>query len=166
MKTTSVMIQSLCVPCHNHCRYCLLSWNGVVEGAPWSRAIHTAERYLNELRDQGIKCSFSFGYSMEHHDLRNALRTLRRLGSPTAHFLQCDGMRMRNEEECHALMEMLVEEGVEQLSFTVYGLKEYHDRFAGRAKDFELLLRMMKASRIPFATRIPLTRENITQMIW
>lgn len=97
MRTTSVLIQSLCVPCNNHCRHCLLSWNGQTEGADWDRSIRIAERFLDELRNQmpDVKSSFTFGYSMEHPDLQGAIRTLRALGSPMADFLQCDGMRMR-----------------------------------------------------------------------
>ena len=165
MKTTSVLIQTLCVPCHNRCRYCLLSWDGRALGADWDRSVRLAERYLKELRERcpEISGSFSFGYSMEHPDLRGAIRTLRRLGSPTADFLQCDGMKQRSEGECAGLMDMLREEGIRQLNFTVYGLEAYHDRFAGRKGDYALLLRMMGAARtagLPFTTGIPLTAEN------
>ncbi len=169
MKTTSVLIHSLCVPCGNYCRYCLLSWNGKVEGADWDRSVDLAERFLNELREQQpeIKRGFSFGYSMEHPNLKGAVRTLRRLGGPTADFLQCDGMKMRNDTECIELMEMLHDEGIKQLNFTLYGLSDYHDRFAGRKGDFELNLRMMqaaKASQLPFTTGIPLTAENVHEV--
>lgn len=169
MQTTSVLIHSLCVPCYNHCRYCLLSWNGKVEGADWDRSVNLAERFLEELRDRRpeMNSGFSFGYSMEHPDLKGALRTLRRLGSPTADFLQCDGMKMRNDTECAELMGMLRDEGIRQLNFTLYGLSDYHDRFAGRNGDFALNLRMMRAANaagLPFSTGIPLTAENIRQV--
>ena len=169
MRTTSVLIHSLCVPCYNHCRYCLLSWNGKAEGADWDRSVALAERFMDELRDQQpeIRSGFSYGYSMEHPDLKGAIRTLRRLGGPTADFLQCDGMKMRNDTECVELMGMLHDEGIKRLNFTLYGLSDYHDRFAGRKGDFELLLRMMraaKASQLPFSTGIPLTAENIHEV--
>ena len=168
MKTTSVLIQSLCVPCSDRCRYCLLSWDGKTVGAGWERSVSLAERYIKELKEQApdIKTSFSFGYSMEHPDLRQALRTLRRLGSPAADFLQCDGMKMRDEKECASLTDMLVSEGVKELNFTVYGPAEYHDRFAGRKGDFELILRMMAATKnagLYFTAGVPLTGGNIDQ---
>lgn len=169
MKTVSVLIHSLCVPCYDYCRYCLLSWNGKVEGTDWDRSVRIAERLMDELRDQQPEISrgFSFGYSMEHPDLKGAIRTFRRLGGPTADYLQCDGMKMRNDTECIELMGMLHDEGIKQLNFTLYGLSDYHDRFAGRKGDFELLMRMMRAaktSRLPFSTGIPLTAENIHQV--
>lgn len=169
MKTTSVLINSLCVPCYNYCRYCLLSWSGKVEGVVWDRSVRLAERFMDELKNQHpeIKREFSFGYSMEHPDLKGAIRTIRRLGGPTADFLQCDGMKMRNDTECVELMGMLHDEGIKQFNFTLYGLSDYHDCFAGRKGDFELNLRMMqaaKASRVPFTTGIPLTAENVHEV--
>lgn len=165
MKTASVMIQSLCVPCRCRCRHCLLSWSGRTEGAEWGRSVRLAERFLQELRESRpeLSCAFSFGYSMEHPELREALRTLRRLGSPTAEFLQCDGMKMRDEIQCGELMRLLREENVKKLNFTFYGLPEYHDRFAGRPGDHALLLRMIAAAGehgLPFTAGICLTAEN------
>ena len=169
MKTTSVLIQSLCAPCFCRCRYCLLSWDGHVVGADWERSVNLAERFIKELTEQApeIKTGFSFGYSMEHPDLKKALKTLRRLGSPTADFLQCDGMKMRDGKECASLMETLVSEGVKELNFTVYGKEEYHDRFAGRKGDYVLILRMMKAAKnagLYFTAGVPLTGGNIEQI--
>ncbi len=166
IQTASILIQNLSVPCFNHCRYCLLSWDGKEVGAPWERGIALAERYITELTEARpqVSVSFAFGYSMEHPALPEALRTLRRLGSPTADFLQCDGMAMRDAAECGELMRMLKAAGIKRLNFTVYGLSAYHDRFAGRRGDFDLLFRMMRAADaagIPFSTGIPITKENI-----
>ena len=166
IQTKSIMIQNLCVPCHNHCRYCLLSWDGNAVGTEWERSVQLAERYMNELKEArpDADISFTFGYSMEHPNLKEAIQTLKRLGSPMAEFLQCDGMAMRDEDQCRDLMQMLKEEGIKSLNFTAYGLRDYHDRFAGRKGDFDLLLRMMNASceaGIPFTTGVPITKENI-----
>ena len=160
------MIQNLCVPCFNHCRYCLLSWDGRETGVSWERSVHLAERYIREIKAQrpSVSVSFTFGYSMEHPELKNAIQTLRRLGSPMAEYLQCDGMAMRDAEQCRELMYTLKDTGIKNLNFTVYGLRDYHDRFAGRQGDYDLLLRMMSAaygSGITFSTGIPITKENI-----
>ncbi len=169
MKTTSIMIQSLCVPCFNHCRHCLLCWDGRIEGANWDRSIRIAERLLNELRTElpEINSQFSFGYSMEHPDLREAIRTLSKLGSVQSGFLQCDGMKMRTEQECDELMRMLHSERIRELNFTVYGSREFHDSFARREGDYDLLVRMMESAKrfdVPFSVGIPLVKENINQI--
>lgn len=168
MMTESVVLQTLCVPCANRCRYCLLSWDGTPVGAPWDRSVELACRFKTWIAEHRpeLRFSFAFGYSMEHPDLRGALRTLRDIGSPQSELLQCDGMRMRNEAECAALAEMLTEEGVKQLNFTLYGLPDYHDRFAARPGDFELLLRMARAARaagLNVSVSFPLTAESAPQ---
>ncbi len=110
-----------------------------------------------------IRFDFSFGYSMEHPDLVGAIRFLRRIGSPQADFLQCDGMRMRSDSECRALMASLAQEGTAHVNFTVYGEEAYHDHFAGRTGDFALIMRMLRAAYdagIQTSAGIPLTTEN------
>ncbi len=145
IQTQSIMIQNLCVPCFNRCRYCLLSWDGKPVGTDWERGVVLAERYISELRAArpGVNVSYAFGYSMEHPELRKAI-----------------------EGQCRELMQMLKAEGIKNLNFTVYGLKDYHDRFAGRIGDYDLLLRMMNAADqagISFDSGIPITKENVRQ---
>ena len=168
MRTTSIMVQNLCVPCSCRCRYCLLSWDGRPVGISWDKGASFAQRFINEVRHSHpeIHISFTFGYSMDHPRLREAITFLKEIGSPQAQFLQCDGMRMRNEAECDDLMRVLKEEGVQDLNFTFYGQKEYHDRFASRKGDYDLLMRMIRAALshgLQVSAGIPLTAENISQ---
>ncbi|MBQ6544952.1 MAG: hypothetical protein IJL72_04365 [Lachnospiraceae bacterium] len=168
MITKSIFIQNLCTPCACRCRYCLLSWNGKTVGIPWERALAFARRFQvwqKEMRPE-LDMYYGFGYSMEHPDLRGAIRDLRSIGSPQAEFLQCDGMKMRDGAACGNLCAMLAEEGVKHLNFTIYGLPEYHDRFAARAGDFDLVLRMMAAAKdagLQVSAGIPLTHESAAQ---
>ena len=169
IETESIMIQTLCVPCMCRCRYCLISWDGKTVGASWERSTSFARRFMTEAKIlfPDIKCDFSFGYSMDHPGLKEAIRFLKEIGSPQAEFLQCDGMKQRNEEECGELVSMLGEEGIKKLNFTVYGMPAYHDRFAGRKGDFDLILRMMRAAAkegIVVSSGIPLTKENAGQI--
>ena len=168
MKTESILVQTLCVPCGCRCRYCLLSWDGTAVGADWEQSTRFAQQFRQWLRKNRpeLRFHFAFGYAMEHPDLRNALRFLRQIGSPQAEFLQCDGMRMRSRAECQTLAQMLAEEGVQTLNFTFYGLPDYHDRFANRRGDFAFLLRLMRAAdEAGLAVRagVPLTAESAGQ---
>ncbi|MBR2812469.1 MAG: hypothetical protein IKD69_13915 [Solobacterium sp.] len=168
MRTTSVMIQNLCVPCACRCRYCLLSWDGHPAGISWEDSTAFAERFLAEARQSRPETdfSFTFGYAMEHPDLVNALRFLRKTGSPQADYLQCDGMKQRSRQECEELAAILKDEGVLALNFTFYGLPEYHDRFAARQGDYELMIRMARAAvqaGLSVSAGIPITKENIRQ---
>lgn len=169
MKTESMMVQNLCVPCGCKCRYCLLSWDGKIAGIPWEQGTDFANNFIAQAKAvrPEISYSYGFGYSMEHPKLRETISFLRKIGSPQAEFLQCDGMKLRNDEGCIELVTMLAEEGVKQLNFTFYGLQEYHNRFAGRAKDFEGMLRMIRAAvkaGLTVSSGIPITSENVEQV--
>ena len=168
MKTESVLLQNLCVPCACRCRYCLLSWDGRPVGVPWERGARFALRFGERMRVERpeLRFDFSFGYAMEHPALREALRFLRRIGSPQAEYLQCDGLRMRGEAECEALAALLAKEGVRRVNFTFYGTEAYHDRFAAREGDFALLLRLMRAADaagLSVSAGVALTAENAAQ---
>ena len=165
MKTESILLQTLCVPCGCHCRYCLLSWDGHCPGADWERSAALARRMAAWLRKErpGLRFHFSFGYSMEHPRLPEALDLLRELDSVQAAFLQCDGLRIRDEGETSAFVEMLREHGVKTLNFTYYGTENYHDRFAGRKGDYAWMQRLRSAARaagLETSVGVPLTRES------
>lgn len=169
MKTESLMVQNLCVPCGCRCRYCLLSWDGKMVGIPWEQGIEFGKKFITQAKvaRPEISYSYAFGYSMEHPRLREAIRFLKEIGSPQAEFLQCDGMKLRDEVECEELVKNLIEEGIRQLNFTFYGLQEYHNRFAGRAGDFEGMLRMVNAAEtagLEVTAGIPVTSENVEQV--
>lgn len=169
MQTESVLMQNLFVPCACRCRYCLLSSDGKPVGIPWDRSAAFALQFKQWLRRNRpeLRFNFSFGYAMEHPELQSALRFLREIGSPQAEFLQCDGMKMRNQAECEGLSMLLAAEGVKHLNFTFYGLEEYHDRFSGRRGDFSLMLRMMRSAAdagLTVSAGIPLTAESAPQI--
>ncbi|MBO4298166.1 MAG: radical SAM protein [Clostridia bacterium] len=168
MRTASVMLQNLCVPCGCRCRYCLLSWAGRCVGVGYERSERFARRFHDWIAAErpDVEFNFSFGYSMEHPRLFEALAFLRSIGSVGGEFLQCDGMRFRSAAEIDELMGGLRSAGVRSLNFTFYGTAAYHDRFAGRAGDYEHLLHMIDgAVRHGFETSagIPLTRESASQ---
>ena len=169
VKTESVLVQNLCVPCGCRCRYCLLSWDGAPVGVDWERSLAFFRRFRAGIRAARLELpvEFAFGYAMEHPDLPTALTQLRELGSPHKEFFQCDGMRLRNPEECRELAALLAREGIKKLNFTLYGLEDYHDRFAARAGDFAAILRMMAAAGeagLSVSCGIPLTLESLPQI--
>ncbi len=165
MKTTSILMQTLCVPCLCHCRYCLLSWDRHLTGAPYERSATYARRFADWLQANRpeISFNFAFGYSMEHPRLFEALDFLRSIGSVSARLLQLDGVKIRTETECAEWMCSLRAHGVEQVNLTFYGLREAHDRFAERPGEFDNLLRLAAAAQnagIGVSAGIPLTAQS------
>ena len=167
MKTTSVSVMNLCVPCHCHCRYCLLQWSGQTTGIDYARSEAYARRahaWMKKNRPETF-FSFYFGYSMEHPQLCTVIDFLRSIGSPGGEFLQFDGMAFRSDAELHSLLLDLQAHGIRLIDLTFYGARDYHDRFAGRTGDFDYMLRVLRCANdigLNVQVGVPLTQENIS----
>ncbi len=168
MQTVSINVCTLCVPCANRCRYCLLSYDGKCSGADYERSKGYARRFFDWLKANRPELSFAFywGYSMEHPDLAGAIDFAREIGSPAAKFLQMDGLKFRSEPEIRELLTMVKGHGVEAIDLTFYGLEDYHDRFAARRGDFAYMMQILKIANeigLDVNAGMPLTRENAAQ---
>ena len=168
MKTVSINVVNHCIPCENHCRYCLLSWCGKLSGVDYERSESYARRFHEYIRQNRPELSFVFyfGYSMEHPSLAQAVRFLGSIGSPGGEFLQFDGMRHRTETELRVLLRELMESGIRTIDLTFYGIGEVHDRFAGRSGDYDQLMLIWRvANELSLSVNVgmPLTTENAAQ---
>ena len=169
MKTVSINVMNLCVPCENRCRYCLLSYDGKVSGVDYKRSETYAKRFYDWLRKNRPDMSFlfGFGYSMEHPDLLNAIDFCRSIGSATGEFLQFDGMKFRSDTDLEKLLRQLQKHEIKLIDLTFYGTESYHDRFAARTGDYRLMMHTLaQANKIGLdvTVSIPITHENVNQM--
>ena len=169
MKTTSVNVMNLCVPCENRCRYCLLSYEGKLGGVDYKRSEAYAKRFYEWLRENRPDLSFlfGFGYSMEHPNLLGAIDFCQSIGSATGEFLQFDGMKFRTDEELETLLKQLQAHGIKLIDLTFYGTESYHDRFAARTGDYRLMMNTLTQANkvgLDVAVSIPITHENAEQM--
>lgn len=169
VKTKSINIQNLCIPCYNHCKYCLLSWSGKCLGIDYDRSVRYAKAFYEWLKKEHSEIDFmySFGYSMEHPKLIESIKFMQETGSPSGEFLQLDGMKMRSKTELQDLFENLKAAGIKLVDFTFYGTKDYHDKFAGRQGDFEFMMNSLESALqygIEAEVGIPVTKENLQQL--
>ena len=169
MKTVSINVMNLCIPCENRCRYCLLSYDGKVSGVDYKRSERYARRFYEWVRVNRPELSFlfGFGYSMEHPDLLSAIDFCQSIGSATGDFLQFDGMKFRTDKELEMLLRQLKDHGIKLIDLTFYGTEEYHDRFAARRGDYQLMihtLAMANKLNLNVTVSIPITHENADQM--
>lgn len=169
MKTVSINVMNLCMPCENRCKYCLLSYNGKVSGVDYKRSEAYAKRFYDWIKTNRSDLSFlfGFGYSMEHPNLTDAVDFCRSIGSPTGEFLQFDGMKFRTDDELETLLLHIKKHGVKLIDLTFYGTEEYHDHFAARSGDFQLMMRTLaKANKagLDVNVSIPVTHENVHQL--
>lgn len=168
MKTGSIAVQSLCIPCANHCRYCLLSWDGKLRGVDYERSERYAKRFHDWLKENRPEMSFQFyfGYSMEHPKLLNAIDFMRSIGSAGGEFLQFDGMNFRSGPEIDSLLTDLKSHGIRAIDLTFYGTRDYHDRFAARSGDFDYMMEILTracAVGLDVMADVPLSQENSQQ---
>lgn len=168
MQTASVAVQTLCVPCFNRCRYCLLSWDGTLPGADYARSERYAQRFHQWIRENRPELSFQFyfGFSMEHPQLADAVDFMNSIGSAGGQFLQLDGLAFREDAGIRAYLSDAKAHGIRAVNLTFYGLRDYHDRFAGRRGDFDYLMAILRTARaleLEVSVGIPLTRENAPQ---
>lgn len=169
VKTVSINVMNLCVPCENRCRYCLLSYDGKVSGVDYKHSERYAKRFYEWLLENRPDLSFlfGFGYSMEHPDLLRAIDFCQSIGSATGEFLQFDGMKFRTDSELETLLQQLRDHGIKLIDLTFYGTEAYHDCFAARRGDYQLMMRTLAvANRIGLdvTVSIPFTHENAQQM--
>ena len=169
MKTVSINVMNLCVPCENRCRYCLLSYNGKTTGVDFTRSTIYAKRFYNWIQENrpDLSFMFGFGYSMEHPDLISAIKFCQSIGSATGEFLQFDGMKFRTESELRELLSNLKSNGIKLINLTFYGTEHYHDRFAARTGDFNLMMNTLKVANeidLDVSVGIPLFRDNADQI--
>ena len=169
VKTVSINVMNLCVPCENRCRYCLLSYDGRLSGVDYKRGEAYAKRFYDWLRTDRPDLSFlfGFGYSMEHPDLLGAIDFCRSIGSVTGEFLQFDGMKFRTDGELETLLLQLKDHGIKLIDLTFYGTESYHDRFAARSGDYRLMMHTLTQANkvgLDVTVSIPITHENAGQM--
>ncbi len=168
MKTVSVNVCNLCVPCENRCRHCLLSWDGRLRGVDYDRSAAFAGRFYDWLKENRPELSFAFyfGYSMDHPRLPETVDFLGKIGSPCGKFLQFDGMKFRGDRQLQELLATLGDHGIETIDLTFYGTREYHDRFAGRKGDFDYMMRILAtANQVGLGVNagVALNHENAGQ---
>lgn len=91
--------------------------------------------------------TFSYiGCSMDTPELLDYVSLSRETDSPSESYLQLNGLAQRSGAEAESFMASIAGAGIKSVDLTFYGMREYHDRFAGRRGDFDLLLRLLKAA--------------------
>ncbi|MBE5786520.1 MAG: hypothetical protein E7324_03170 [Clostridiales bacterium] len=166
METKSLMLANYCVPCHAHCRYCLLCSTGKGTGADYARGKELALDFHRQIRQERPELSFGYyiGYCMDTPLLMDYIGFCRQIGSPSAAFLQFNGFRFRPWKELLVLMENIRDAGIEMIDVTLYGREGDHDAFAGRKGDFAWLCTVVCAANhagIRVHISFPITRENM-----
>lgn len=168
MKTVSVSIENLCVPCHCGCRHCLLDSRHRATGVDYERGKAFAARFYGWMKRErpDLGGMYYVGYCNEFPQLCEHVAFVKRI-MPSFDFLQFNGMAFRSEPELLKLLEDVRDSGIRLIDLTFYGTEAYHDRFAGRQGDFRFLLTILQICEkigLDVVISVALTMENRDQM--
>ena len=113
MKTVSLGIENLSVPCHAHCRYCLLSSCGKATGVDYERGKRFVSRLYDEVREKRPDLHFFhyIGHCIDSEYLADYIGFSQSIHSPSAEFLRLNGLRLRNDTETDRFILELVDRG-------------------------------------------------------
>jgi len=170
MQTISIGIQNLLAPCRCACKYCLLqSCKKAVDGIDYNRGKKFAERFVRWAKEKGLpELPYYFiGYCAEYPQLFDNIAFNGSVGFTGANYMQCNGIRIRNEAETDEFTGRLKTAGIAMIDTTFFGNEEYHDRFAARAGDYEFMLRLAKSAvrrGITSSPSVVVTEENAAML--
>jgi hypothetical protein len=135
------------VPCAHICRYCLISESRKRSALPFSRFEQLVHRFHDwrqaERRDLeiGVFVGPSFDYDIE--TLKGVARLRERRGTKFR-ILNLGGLRIRRGEELVSWLEERQAAGIVGLHTSLAGDGDIHDRWNGRAGDFDYQLTMLR----------------------
>jgi hypothetical protein len=135
-------------PCAHICRYCLISESRKRSALPFSRFEQLVHRFHDWRQaerpdlDIGVFVGPSFDYDIE--TLKGLVRLRERRGAKFR-IVNLGGLRVRRDEELITWLEQRRDAGIVGLHTSLAGCGEIHDRWNGRAGDFEYQMTVLKA---------------------
>lgn len=166
MRTISVTVQNLCAPCGCTCRYCLLQACKKGGGVDYYRGKRIAEKFVEWSKTNSALGTpgYYIGHCAEYPQLFDNIAFNRASGAPVGgRYLQCNGIKVRDQKECDAFAAQLKGAGVDMVDVTFFGDEAYHDQFAGREGDHSFMLQFAHSAVKAGIQCIPtyvITEEN------
>jgi hypothetical protein len=134
-------------PCAHICRYCLISESRKRSTLPFSRFEQPVHRFYDWQQAErndfeiGVFVGPSFDYDIE--TLKGVARLRERRGTEFR-ILNLGGLRIRNGDELVSWLEERQAAGIIGLHASLAGCDETHDRWNGRAGDFDYQLAVLR----------------------
>lgn len=169
MKTKSINVFNQCLPCYNRCKYCLLSYNGKERGIAYERGVEFSKKMMEYLKINHPEIHFMhyLGSAMESQSLPQIIKDMKALNSPMAEFMQYDGTKFKEEQELLSILRKMKQAGIKLIDLTFYGMRAYHDEFAGRNGDFEYMMKIIDLTNsisLNVEIGIPVFKDNLDQI--
>jgi hypothetical protein len=127
-------------PCAHICRYCLISESRKRSKLPFARFEHLVHRFYDwqqtERRDLQISVFVGPSFDYDIETLKGVARLRERTGAKFR-ILNLGGLRIRRGEELAAWLQERRAAGIVGFHTSLAGCGETHDRWNGRAGDFD-----------------------------
>ncbi|HEY1505871.1 MAG TPA: radical SAM protein [Stellaceae bacterium] len=155
-------------PCAHICRYCLISETRKGTSLPWDRFEQLGHRFIEWKADCGredMSVGFFIGPSYDFDlEILHGLARLRAHRGDVFETLNLGGLRIRRDEALAAWLDERRSAGVTGLHASLAGYGETHDRWNGRAGDFDYqmsILRLGGERGMARVERLFLTRNTL-----
>lgn len=135
--------------CHCHCRHCLLESGRDITTVAFERAKAIAQRFVR-WREERCLSEFAVhlwtGYNCEPLPLLLQSNEFNRQHAEFHGHIPANGMRFMVEDRLREFLTAAREGGVTRIDITFYGLREFHDEWAGRKGDFAYMALVAKVA--------------------
>lgn len=163
------MVQWLGLPCHCRCRHCLYESGRRITTVPFEQAKAIATRFVEWRQEQGhpnFSVDLAIGYPERSPHVEECLVFNRQYGGTHGH-VAMNGTPLMDRSMLRDFLLSLKDAGAVAVQCTFYGVREQHDRWAGRNGDFDYLILVSEVAvecGLPRQEAVFLSREGIDDL--
>ncbi|MCE5323628.1 sigma-70 family RNA polymerase sigma factor [bacterium] len=148
-KDICVIIQWFGKQCSCRCRHCLLNSGSRLSGVSFDRMKALGKKFLR-WRDahsfDDLAIDIITGYSCDSSEDIEGRLFCKAAGATNWSYLPTNGMELRTKTELEQYLLARKEMGITTVGITFYGMKDFHDKWAGRSGDWDYTMLIAKTA--------------------
>ncbi|MGC4018124.1 MAG: hypothetical protein QM793_02035 [Muricomes sp.] len=153
--------------CHCYCGHCKAVGKGQLSRLEQKPAATISFAVCREIMErfrtwrdkndyQHIRMNFGDSECSDYPEICDKIAYAREIKRRHAGLVMCNGMRIKPEAEQHRWLQDIYDAGARVICNTIYGTEQEHDRYAGRAGDFEHIVLLNN-----LASKVGLNRMHV-----
>lgn len=149
VKDIYVFIQWFGKACSCRCSHCLLDSGKKLSTVSFDRVKALGEKFLKWRNEQGfndLTIDVETGYSCDSTEDTEVKLIGKETGTCSWWYLSANGMDFRSEDDLKRYFQKRKEMGIKRIGVTFYGMREFHDKWAGREGDWDYTLLIAKTA--------------------
>ena len=143
VKDLCVIIQWFGNPCSCRCLHCLLDSGKRLSTVSFERVKALGEKFLRWRNEQGLNdlvLDVENGYSCDSPEDDEGKHIGKETGAYSWRYLSANGMKLRSKDDLRQYIQKRKEMGISRVGVTFYGMREFHDKWAGRIGDWDYMM--------------------------